>query len=355
MNSHRIGAIDREFVTHYFATYDHHVQNTLAWFDFLKSYSQETDRSATLYLNDQPVGFVLALQYKRLIQSLPYPASYAGVFFLPEIKRETRCALIQQLFEHYTEFADVFSICTSPLSSDGEPCEEHFDFVSDNKILYIDLSHPLLTGTTSKFRNNFKRNLRKAKDAGVIVTDVSDDTMLKAWYCGYEKRMEELESVTLEYDYFVALRNHLQPNEHFKLFNARIGDRYLGGIVIVYNHFCADYYLSIFDREADETQASTCLFYHALSWARDQRITFFNLQASPVGQDALYDFKKSWGATAGSHQYLVKIMNNRDEILRSSPDQVRREYRFHYLAPFQALTDGITTRNIEQRNLQGSR
>ncbi len=355
MTDYRVGAMDREFVIRYFQTNEHQVQNSLAWFDFLKAYSQEIDRSVTLYADDQPVGFVLALQYKNLIQSLPYPASYSGMFLPPELKREARSALTQRVFEHYKSFCDVYSICTSPFSTDDQLSEEHFDFVTDNRILYIDLSRELLFGTTSKFRNNLKRNLRKAKDAGVVIDESSNEKMLAAWYRCYEQRMEELEAIPLEYGYFVAMREHLLPEQHFKLFNAISGDHCLGGMIIVYNRYCADYYLSIFDRDCDDTQASTCLFHHALVWAKQQGVSYFNLQASPTSQAALYEFKKSWGATGGSHHYLVKILNNLDEVLHSSVDQVKRDYRFHYLAPFEALSGRKIVNGIETRTLRASR
>jgi hypothetical protein len=354
MTDYRLGAMDREFVIRYFQTNEHQVQNSLAWFDFLKTYSQEIDRSVTLYADDQPVGFVLALQYKNLIQSLPYPASYSGMFLQPELKREARSALMQLVFEHYKNLCDVYSICTSPFSPDDEPSEEHFDFVTGNRILYIDLSRELLFGTTSKFRNNLKRNLCRAKDAGVAIDESSDEKMLAAWYRCYERRMEELEAIPLEYGYFTTMREHLLPAQHFQLFSAVSGDRYLGGIIIVYNRYCADYYPSIFDRDCDDIQAGTCLFHHALAWAKQQGVSYFNLQASPTSQTALYEFKKSWGATGGSHHYLVKILNNRNEVLQSSVDQVKRDYRFHYLAPFEALSGRNIVSGTETRTLQAN-
>jgi hypothetical protein len=355
MTNYRVGAIDRDFVTRYLQSNEHQLQNSLDWFDFLKDYSGETDRSVTLFADEQPVGFILALQHRNLIQSLPYPASYSGIFYLPGTKLEVRNALTVKSFDYYKELCDVFSICTSPLLAHSEAGEEHFDYSVSSRILYIDLGRELLSGTTSKFRNNLKRNLRKAKDAGVTIDESASESMLKSWYSCYEKRMEELGGMILTYNYFAAMRQHLMPKGNFHLFSAVRGDQYLGGIVVVNNNYCADYYLSIFDRESDETQASTTLFHHALGWAKQQGISYFNLQASPTSQTALYEFKKSWGATGGSHQYLVKILGNRDMLLGASAEQVRREYRFHYLVPFEALAGKSEVRTIEQTSLQTSR
>ncbi len=355
MTGPAIGALDRDFVNEVLSTRDHHVQNSLSWFDFLKDYSGETDCSSTFFVEGKPVGFVLALQYKNLIQSLPYPASYSGVCFLPEIRRDVRCAVVQELFKHYADRADAFTLCTSPFFGDGDLCEEQFDYAVGNRILFIDLSRPLLTGTNSKFRNNLKRNLRKAKDAGVVLYRSNDEATLKEWHGVYEKRMAELDAPTLDYAYFAAMRRHLAADNQFELFNARIGGRYLGGIIIVHNKFCADYYLSVFDRDCDDTQASTCLFHEALAWAKEQRIHIFNLQASPASQTALYEFKKSWGAVAGSHQYLVKILKNKDALLRQSAEQIKREYRFHFLLPFEALAATNNTAMNERKHLQPSR
>lgn len=352
MNDCDVRPLDRDWAERYLTQNDHQVANSFAWFEFLQSYSHEDDRSVSLYCDKQPVGFVLALQYRSLIQSLPYPASYGGVFLTPELDDTRRNAVYERLFDHYERLADVFTISATPFVAASNPDCEQFDFVGTNKIQYIDLHRDLLDGTTSKFRNNLKRNLRRAEEHGVRVDDSSNEANLRLWFRCYQKRMCELDANALDYDYFALMRQHLSQTGNFQLFSAYEGDQYLGGIIVVYNHYCAEYYLGVFDRERDGTQASSYLFYYALNRLKNAGIRYFNLQASPKSQPTLWEFKKSWGALEGSHNYLVKILKNKDKLLSRSIDEIKREYAFHYLAPFEAWTGAGTIAESSNGRLQ---
>ncbi len=334
----RLHPLDRTCVERLLSSQPHLVQNSLTWFDFIRSFSGENDRSLQFEEDGKAIGFLLALQHRRLIQSLPYPASYSGPLFAPGTSPRVQLECMELALDNFKERADVVSVCATPIMERDNGWSSRFEFRAQNQIQVIDLTQPLLSGTTSKFRNNLQRNLRKAADAGVSVDFANSKYDLELWYDVYRGRAAELGAPLLPLAFFLAMREHLEPAGNFRLVSARQGDEYLGGIIIVYNGHCADYYLSMFARRHDALQASTAAFNFMLSWAHSQGIRYLNLQASPASQPDLIRFKAAWGAQAWPQSYFVSILNNRDKVLQTSVDQIRNDYLFHFFVPFAALT-----------------
>ena len=337
MTRWKLNPLDRSFAVELLKARPHHAQSSLAWFDFLRAYSDEEDRSLTILRDDEPIGFLCALQYKRLIQSLPYPASYGGLQLSRPLGPAEEHELFEAIFAHYSRCCDVVSLCTSPLFEQPQRAASQFDFTANNDVHYINLKDEPLARTTSKFRNNLKRNLRKAEDAGVKVSLANNLDDLTRWYRCYDKRMEELGGAKLTEQYFISMFEQLAESRTCSLIVARDDQRFLGGIVTVQNKHCVDYYLSMFDRDEDDKQASTAAFHFLLENARLSGATYLNLQASPRNQSDLVHFKESWGALLARHSYHVKILNNREGVLHMSPHVIKHDYRFHYLIPFDAL------------------
>ncbi len=321
----------------------HLVQNSQAWFDFITEFSGERDSSIQFCIDGEPVGFLRALQYRDLVQSLPYPASYAGPMFLPEVSREDQAACLQPAVEHFAANASVLSICSTPIVPSHDGWTEMFEYTATGRIHVIDLRQELLAGTTSKFRNNLHRNLRKAADAQVEISASTHPDDLGRWHVVYAKRCRELQAPILPLRYFELMFRHLSPIGGCRLISARTGEKYLGGIVVVNNDHCADYYLSMFDRDCDEAQASIASFYYLLCWAKSAGLRYLNLQASPNSQRELAQFKAAWGAQELPQRYLVAVLNSRDQVLSRSVDQIKEEYKFHFYLPFAALTNQSAT------------
>jgi hypothetical protein len=338
MVAFRITELDRSHAEALLAKRPHQVQNTLTWFDFIKEFSGEADRSITVCDGDRPVAFLLALQHADLIQSLPYPASYSGLFVEPDIHQSLVQVIVEKVCEHYRDQADVFSLCTTPFCTSVVDNSDLFDFDMENNIQYIDLTAGLLSDTTSKFRNNLRRNLGKAEDAGVTVERFVDDDVERLWYQCYQRRMQELRAACLPIEFFTAMRRHLHPRGEYQLFSAWAEEDYLGGILSIGNEYCTDYYLSVFDRDYDFAQCSTYTFYHLLLWAKGKGTKVLNLQSSPGEDSEVYHFKKSWGAKDGSHKYLVRILKNRERVLSLTREEIADRYKYHFYLPFSVLT-----------------
>ena len=341
MSRWKVKALDRGFAQQLLTERAHHVQGSLPWFDFISSYAKEDDRSVTICRDDEPVAFLCALQYRNLIQSLPYPASYSGLHIRTGVSPEGRRDAYTALFEHYGKHCDVMSICSSPFFDASGSDIPMFDFALASEVHVIDLNEEPLARTTSKFRNNLRRNLKKAELAGVEVCVEAGRKNLENWYKCYEKRMAELGGPRLPQAYFEAMFDHLGIGWNCSLISATAGDKFVGGIVTVQNQYCLDYYLSMFNRDDDSTQASTAAFYHLLQFAKRRGIRLLNLQSSPRSQVELIRFKEAWGAETARYHYLVKILNNREQILRQSPQEIQLKYPFHFVVPFAELTSEL--------------
>lgn len=353
MGNIEIRKVNRRHAQRLLAQRPHLVQTSPFWLDFLKDFCGEIDRSVILYLDGNPVAYVPALQYKKSIQSLPYPASYAGPVFDESISDFMVEELLEKLCDYYRGFADVFTICTPPFGSTSSRWHDSFEFTYENPVQYIDLSQDPLSLTTSKFRNNLKRNLRKAAQARLRVSTEVDEYILSLWYGCYRKRMESLGSSCLPADFFLKMWEHLRAERAFRLFSVWLDEWYVGGIVAVYNRFCADYYLAMFDRDYDHLQPGTFAFHEMLCWARAEGIRYLNLQSSPNSAEDLHRFKKAWGAQEGKHCYFSVILKNRDKLLKSTAEEAAHDYPFHFLLPFSALRNQTAGRGICKNDGKG--
>ena len=338
MSKWKVKPLDRDFAAGLLCRKEHHVQSSLRWFDFIREHSNEEDRSVTLHLGGEPVAFLCALQFRNLIQSLPYPASYSGLQAESQLSASELGEAHEILFEHYSKYCDVLSICRSPLFADQQSADLTFDYVRESTVHVLDLSADPRASTTSKFRNNLQRNLRKAEMAGVEISVETGTTELENWYDVYEKRIADLGGTQLPFAYFEAMFRYLQPSGNCSLITAKAGGKLLGGILTVQNKHCLDYYLSMFDRDEDDKQASTAAFHFVMNYAKQQAIPVMNLQSSPRSQTDLIRFKESWGAIPTGQRYLVKILNNATAILEQSSKAIGQRYPFHFLVPFDALT-----------------
>ncbi len=337
MTKWSLKALDRGFAGRLLSSKSHNIQSSLPWLDFLRAFSHEEDRSITVYRHGEPVGFFCALQYRNLIQSLPFPASYAGLQTSEQLSSGEEREVYDALFAHYSRYCDVVSVCTTPFFSNSRLAEPCFDFTASSEVHYIDLKEEPLARTSSKFRNNLRRNLRKAEQAEVRIGHSTTHRDIDAWHDCYVERMAELRGTILPTGYFRTMFDQLQTSGNCSLITATIGARFLGGIITIQNEYCCDYYLSMFNREGAESQASTAALHYLIAHARQSGIALLNLQASPRNQADLVRFKESWGARQARHSYLVKVINNREVIEHLSPHIIRKDYEFHYLIPFDAL------------------
>ncbi len=337
MSKWKVKSLDRDFASGLLRNKAHHLQSSLQWFDFIADFSREEDRSVTLYRDGEAVAFSCALQFRNLIQSLPYPASYSGLQFNQALGLTEVRNAYELLFDHYSKHCDVLSVCSSPCFADNQGGAADWDHKLESVVHVIDLESDPLSRTTSKFRNNLQRNLRKAVTTGVEINIETDTENLGQWYRCYEKRILELHGAQLPYEYFEKLFRHLQAAGHCSLFTAKARGKFLGGILTVQNNHCLDYYLSMFDRDEDDTQASTAAFHFVMNYAKRQGIRLMNLQSSPRSQTDLIRFKESWGAIPFRHQYLVRILNNKTAILGQTSTEISEKYPFHFLVPFGAL------------------
>ncbi len=149
--------------------------------------------------------------------------------------------------------------------------------------------------------------------------------------------MKDLGGVLFPEKYFTAMFDCLERRGNCWLITAKAEEKFVGGIVTVQNRHCVDYYLSMFDRKCDEMQASTAAFHFLVNYAKGFGTPILNLQSSPAAQTDLIRFKESWGAQRAQHRYLTKIVNNRDKVLSLTESEIKKNFQFHYLLPFEAL------------------
>jgi CelD/BcsL family acetyltransferase involved in cellulose biosynthesis len=81
---------------------------------------------------------------------------------------------------------------------------------------------------------------------------------------------------------------------------ALLGDRVVGGGVLLFDQQAVHYFMGAIDRSQSEVSPHDALYLHALRRAEERGLAWVNLGGINPGNDGLVRFKRAWGAEAAS-------------------------------------------------------
>ena len=92
-------------------------------------------------------------------------------------------------------------------------------------------------------------------------------------------------------------------------------------------------------REASEVavlNANYLMADHSIRWARERGLRFYNWQGSPP-TGGVARWKRQWGSREYRYAYFAKVTGDVEPFLRSTPQDVLRDYRWHFVIPFDRI------------------
>ncbi|MEW6667496.1 MAG: GNAT family N-acetyltransferase [Thermodesulfobacteriota bacterium] len=192
----------------------------------------------------------------------------------------------------------------------------------------------------SKFRNNLKRNLLRAEEAGLRVEESYSPEHLLDWYGIHCTRMEEIRGIPLPFPLFRKALEIAVPSDraafHYVLDER---GRVQGGGFHIYNSRIADIFMMSTTREGQVKGANYLLVHEALKWAKAKGIRVYNWQASNPPEGSVARFKEQWGSRTAIYHYYTKVLGDLGPVLGAGIRRVRDAYRWHYVVPFAIFTD----------------
>ncbi len=154
-----------------------------------------------------------------------------------------------------------------------------------------------------------RRNIRKAKKSGVIISDATEHNLGNIFFRLYTDTVNRNNgSVRYNENYFNSLIDLSQKSPALRCSVAKVDGEFAGYMVVVLDNNVAYYLHGASALEYRQFRPNDLLFSEAITWAKEQGMKTFNFMSSPASQPSLIRYKEKWGAeTRVQHVYQEEI------------------------------------------------
>ena len=287
------------------------------------------------YRYEGPLGAVL--------NSVPQPGPLGGVALAPGAPRE---AVYEALLTAYASLARdlgcaVASVISNPFWPDDALYRRFFDpeYTLENSCLALDLeeepdSEELPPGASSHLR----RNLRRARSGALFIDDAQTRENVDEFVRIHEARHAEIGVHPLPRALFSGALEHMTPADKARFFFVRRAsdDAMLAGGFYVHHAGVIDALMPAVASEDARLGANYLMADHSIRWARERGLRFYNWQGSPP-TGGVARWKRQWGSREYRYAYFAKVTGDVEPFLRSTPQDVLRDYRWHFVLPFDRI------------------
>lgn len=319
-------------------------QQTLEWRNVLESIGSDKSVYVIAKQGRRIVGLLPLYNFKsphgNIINSVPYPGPLGGILI------EKNCRQKDNIFELLIKGLDkvakknrcvLATIISSPFEKDRELYLKHFkpDWELENYTLYIDFTKP--PTTTSHFRNNLKRMLKRAEREGFTIEETRDGANFEAWYKVHSLRHREIGIDPLPKKILSGILTELAPAGKAKFFVVKKRKNIIAGCFLAYHKDILDTYIISGDNDSYKNGAIYLLVNHLLRWAKENNFKIFNWQSSKPKGGGPYSFKMQWGSRESPYFFFTKKYGSVDKIARLGASGVKEKYKWHFVLPYSVL------------------
>lgn len=297
-----------------------------------------------------PIGGLAVYYFKGpyggLLTSIPHAGPLGGVLFHPQCKN--KATLYKALIETAMELANglgcvSMTIITNPFDPDCDLYRTATvpDFHFNNFTQIIDLNNLFdergnyCTGRASNNRH-IRKNLRKAANAGVRIAWSKSMMEFDQWYRIHEKRHKELRTSPLPYDLLKGIATRMNKADRGGLVIATLDEAIVGGCLFIWGNRIVDAFIMSSDSDHFGKSVNHAITDFALRFFKKKGSSIFNWQ-SCQRNSGVYAFKKKWGSLEKSYSFLTWTFEGFKALIEHDVDTISNAYKWHYVAPFQAL------------------
>ena len=328
------------------------IQQSTRWCNVIKDISPDEPFILAVREGAEMVGSLIVYLFRHELGNILYSNPHAGSLGSLAVHPKAEAEPVSKLLVSAAlELAAQNQCLTVTLTSNPFAANDflakyfEFDYALSNEIQYINLDNCFddlgnFTLSNAKFRNNLKRQLNRAADAGIKVVESDSRDHLDQWYEVHTQRMAELQGTAIPIQLF---SNALKWNSGHRyctfLYALDKSGKVIGGGFHMYNKTIVDLFMLSTGHEYQKSGVNYLLTDHALRWAAAKGLKHYNWQASNPPTGSIAHFKKQWGSQKAAYNYYTKVTGNLEPIWRAGLKQVRRAYRWHYLLPFGAFDE----------------
>lgn len=318
-------------------------QFSVAWLRSIIGLGKDQFYLVCCYENKEIIGYLPVFRfdcvYGAILQSVPYPAGYCGISIVDKAPRkEVITSIFDYLLscEEITSNAILYTLVTSPFEENLNQIKESLQPNTElrNFYQYMDLTTLEKVGENSKARNNIKRNLRKAEEAGLTFFTTKDLKSIDDWYNIVKTRIEEIGGSVLPKNIYKAFAKEMLIEEKAVFGMISLDSEIVGAGLYFYNDFCADVFLRANKSSLKSAGAGTFLDYQMIEYFKKMEIRYLNWQSSPSMDSETFKYKKTWGCHLDYHYYLTKKLNGFEGFdININVQDLFSKYKGHFLLP----------------------
>jgi hypothetical protein len=289
-----------------------------------------------LYFYQQQMGNILT--------SVPHAGPLGGVLAADGLDQEFRKNIYDQLLKKAMELAAglnciALTIITNPFINDVSfyMASDQPDFKFENfcQVIYLpdifDENNHLIIG-----QRNINRLLAKAQEANIKISPATAEEF-EPWYKIHVKRHNEIDVAPLPHD---LLRNIVKILEHKNkgsLLIIKKDDEIVGGCIYIWHKEIADVFILSSNSSFLNFGINHAVTEYSVKMLKSKGIKWYNWQSSPRNS-GVYEFKEKWGSIEKPYYFLTWKLEGFDRMYQYPVQEIKEAYKWHYLAPFQALT-----------------
>ena len=286
----------------------------------------------------------------RILTTSSQAGALGGIACHAEEEMEKVYRAVLNAFVHFAQqnACSVATVLTNPFWPDHEICRKFLepDFVLENNCQVLDLETAIdKNGQFRSATTNVRRNLKKAESGQLYVDEEQTERNVMHWYELHASRHLEMGLAPLPKAMFLGALEEMIPHDKGRFFFVRRRDdpdEMVAGGLYIYHGAVIDALMPSVRTEYRHLAPNYLLAAHTIRWARARGLRFYNWQASPP-DSGVYRFKRQWGSSDAVYHFYTRITGDIESLIRSTAQDVRRAYPWHYVIPYDQLGSDLGT------------
>jgi hypothetical protein len=191
-----------------------------------------------------------------------------------------------------------------------------------------DANASVLQACTQKTRNLVRKGLRGNFE--ICVSRNEDDWWRLAEF--HRLGMERIGGTAKSLSQFLALRDVFEPERMSRLYVAKYGSEFAGGLLILRYRNWIEYFTPVAAETFRNEQVLSALIAVAMSDAMMEGASYWNWGGTWPSQAGVYHFKKGWGALDHPYSYYGTVRDERLDL--AEPSVLLKAFPTFFVKPF---------------------
>jgi GNAT superfamily N-acetyltransferase len=181
-------------------------------------------------------------------------------------------------------------------------------------------------------RSNLSRNLRRAKEEGLSVSDQINADIIKRWHEVHLKRVSELKGKHWGLIFFLQALE-METDRFLRFFGVYENEKLVGGAFCFFNNHVLDIFMMSTLREYQKLGANHLLAEYIYLWCARKGIKYINWQGSNPPEGGTAKFKEQW--MARKHiMHSVNLIGDQARFKEIDKEKLLQEFPDRFFYPF---------------------